>query len=121
MYPPIFELCAADSAVTALLGSPLPRLYPAGEAPQGATLPYCAWQTITGLPENNLDCAPDVDTWSVQIDAYADTLTDARNAAKAIRDALEPAAYVTSWRGESRDPDTRHYRFSFDVDFIVKR
>lgn len=121
MYPPIFQLCTASAAVTALLGTGPTRLFPAGEAPQGVALPYAAWQTITGLPENNLDCRPDADTWSVQIDVYAKTLTAARAAAAAIRDAIEPSAYVTSWRGESRDPDTNNYRYSFDVDVIVTR
>ncbi len=53
---------------------------------------------------------------------YAKTLTAARAACfSAIRDAIEPSAYVTSWRGESRDPDTNNYRYSFDVDVIVTR
>ena len=121
MYPPIFEVCAASAAVTALIGTPVTRLYPFGEAPQGVALPYTVWQTISGLPENYLGQAPDVDSWSLQIDVYADTATSARNVAKALRDAIEPVAYVTRWGGESRDPATNHYQVSFDVDWIVQR
>lgn len=121
MFPPIFQVCAASPAVTALLGTNPTRLWPFGEAPQRVALPYAAWQTIGGLPENYLEDRPDVDSWSIQIDVYADTVTKARNAAKALRDAIEPVAYVTRWGGESRDPKTKHYRVSFDVGWIVPR
>jgi hypothetical protein len=121
MNPPIFQVCAADLAVTALLGTGPTRLFPFGEAPRGVTLPYATWQTIGGLPENYLAGAPDLDSFSLQIDIYASTATEARNAAKALRDAIEPVAYVTRWGGESRDPQTRHYRYSFDVDWHVQR
>lgn len=36
MYAPIFAVCAADPAVTALLGTSPVRIYPFGEAPEGA-------------------------------------------------------------------------------------
>jgi len=121
MFPPIFQVCAASAAVTALLGTPVTRIYPFGEAPQGVALPYAVWQTISGQPENYLGEVPDVDSWSLQIDVYADSATSARNVAKALRDAIEPVAYVTRWGGESRDKETNHYRYSFDVDFIVQR
>ncbi|WP_441295664.1 tail completion protein gp17, partial [Pseudomonas aeruginosa] len=46
---------------------------------------------------------------------------EARDAAKAIRDAIELSAYVVRWGGESVDPDTKTYRVSFDIDWIVQR
>ena len=73
------------------------------------------------MPENYLAGRPDVDSFKTQIDVYADTAASARAAAMALRDALELSAYVTSWRGETRDPVTRNYRFSFDMDWIVQR
>ncbi|MFT7337630.1 MAG: hypothetical protein ACI92B_000952 [Marinobacter maritimus] len=121
MFPPIFQVCSAAPAVTALLGTNPTRLWPFGEAPQDVALPYAVWQTINGLPENYLGERPDLDSWSIQIDVYADTATSARNAAKALRDSIEPAAYITRWGGESRDPTTKHYRYSFDVDWLVPR
>lgn len=121
MYPPIFATCAANATVQARLGASPCRLYPAGEAPIGVTTPYAVWTSIGGLPENNLSTTPDIDQWSLQVDVYADDLTDARNAAEALRDAIEPNAHITSWSGESRDPETRRYRFSFDVDWYVNR
>ena len=121
MYPPIFQVCAADPAVGALLGASPLRLWPFGEPPQNTPLPYAVWQTVSGQPENYLGQRPDVDSWSLQVDVYAATATAARNAAKALRDAIEPAAHITRWGGESRDRETNHYRYSFDADFIVPR
>lgn len=127
MFPPLFETLNASSAVKAVLGSNPLRVYPFGMAPQNPTLPYAVFQTVAGSPENRLDCVPDMDGFVVQIDVYGDGgegkkgATQARNAAKAIRDAIEPVAYVTAWRGEDRDRDTFNYRFSFDVSFLTSR
>lgn len=121
MNPPIFQVCAAVPAVTALLGSGPTRLFPFGEAPQGVALPYAVWQTITGLPENYLGQAPDIDQFTIQVDVYADRGSTAREVAAALRDAIEPHAYVVSWNGESTDPDTGHKRYGFDVTWHVHR
>lgn len=120
MNPPIFSLCKASAAVTALLGSAPLRLYP-GEADEGTAYPYAIWQGIGGAPENYLGGLPNIDGYSLQIDCWAETATAASNVAKAIRDAIEGRAYVVSNRGLSRDPETKHYRYSFDVDWLVER
>lgn len=121
MYPPIFQVCAADSSVTALIGSSPVRLYPFGEAPQGVALPYVVWQTVGGFPENFLGEAPDADTFSIQIDCYAADAESSRAVAIAVRDSIQKRANVTSLNGEGRDPETRHYRVGFSVDWIVRR
>lgn len=124
-YPPVFTLAAASSAVTALLGSSPCRVWAFGLGPDTPTefyqKPYAVWQQVGGLPENYLDRVPDADNWSVQVDVYAESIDQARAVALALRDAYEPHAYITNWNGESRDPDTKNYRVSFDVDFIVLR
>jgi len=120
MFPPIFEVCAANSAVKMALGNP-PRIYPFGEAEQGTPKPYAVWQTISGSPENYLAQRPDIDSFTLQVDVYAGTAADARTCARAIRDAIEPRAYVVRWNGEMRDPDTKSYRVSFDVDWWTPR
>lgn len=104
------------------LGSDPCRLYLFGEA---TTLtpekPYAVWQIVGGDPFNYINQVPDIDGYAVQVDVYADTVSDARNAAEALRDAIEPVAHITSWRGEMRDPTTKDYRYSFDVDWLTPR
>lgn len=124
-YPPIFNAVNV-SPVRALLktgAGPL-RFYLFGLAPQDVALPYAVWQTIGGSPENYLNQAPDTDSYSGQIDVYATPAQGpsvARNVAEAIRDAIEPYAHITSWRGERVDHDTKNWRISFDYDWIVYR
>ncbi|MFL1404182.1 DUF3168 domain-containing protein [Marinobacter sp. M1N3S26] len=121
MFPPIFQICAGNAAVTNLLGTVPTRLFPFGEAPQGVTLPYAVWQTVSGGPENYLGQRPDMDLFMLQVDVYADTASDARSTAQALRDALEGHAHITGWRGDGRDDETNHYRYSFDLDWWTPR
>jgi len=117
IFPPIFEICSTDSAVMAELGIDPVRLFPYGRAPQYPEKPYAVWQLIGGAPENYLDCPPDIDSFTIQVDVYADDDEAADAAAVALRDAIEPYAYIVNWRGDLRDPETNHYRKSFDVDW----
>lgn len=122
MYPPIFPTCVASAAVTARLGTNPTRLYPFDEAPQGVATPYAVWQVIPGgSPANNLAARPDMDSWSLQVDVYAETGADASDVAAALRDAIEPHAHITRWGPQDTDPDTQHKRISFDVDWFVPR
>lgn len=121
LYPPVFSVCSASTTVKLLIGSNPVRCYMFGYAPQGVVLPYVVWQTIAGNPENYLGDLPDLDKFQTQIDVYALTEASARAVAKALRDAIEPVAYITSWGGESTDPETLHKRYSFDVDWHVIR
>lgn len=121
MYPPIFATCAGSPAVTAVLGTGPTRLFPFGEAPEGVALPYAVWQTVGGQPENYLGQTPDIDNFLLQIDVYAQTVASARQVAQALRAAIESHAHIVAWRGESRDDETNHYRFSFDVEWWVPR
>ncbi len=127
MTPPIFA--AVDvPAVRALLksGSGPLRFYAWGMAPQGVAYPYAVWRYATGVPENYLGDRPDIDSQTLQVDVYAADIPGQRSEmtrriAEALRDAIEPVAYITSWRGESRDPQTKAYTFTFDVDFWTPR
>lgn len=121
MFPPLFATLYASSAVKALLGTTPLRVYPAGEATQDTPVPYAVFQTITGTPENYLGSRSDIDSFIVQVDVYAATLSSARACASAIRVALEPVSYITSLREPSKDPTTRNYRYSLDVDFWTER
>ena len=121
MFPPVFERAAVDSTVQVHFGRDPTRLYPAGEAPAGVTAPYAVWRVISGSPGNTLGHTPDLDAWTVQAEVFAATASAARAAARALRDAVEPVAHIVAWRGESRDVDTRLYRYSFDMDWLVNR
>lgn len=120
-YPPVFATAFASAAVKARLGASPCRVYMFGMAPQNATKPYSVWQVVGGSPENYLDRAPNTDRFTVQVDVYGASADDTRLSAEALRDAFEPHAYVTAWRGEDRDIETQLYRSSFDVSWFVKR
>jgi len=121
MNAPIFKVCAASQAVTALIGVNPVRLYPFGLQDDDVVYPYAVWQNISGSPENYLDRRPDADSYTLQLDIYADSITSATGVAEALRDAIEPHAYITRWGTQSRDATTKRYRYSFDVEWIVLR
>lgn len=122
MYPPLFDTIKNVAAVKAVLGSS-PRVYPHGMAPPPANVirPYAVFQIVNGLPENYLGTRPDIDSFTTQVDVYADTVASATAAAQALRDALEPVAYVVRWGGQFKDPDTNLFTYSFDVDWLTPR
>lgn len=123
MFPPVFPLVDASAACRALLraANGPTRFYQFGMAPQNVTKPYAVWQRVYGTPENYLAGRPDMDGFTLQIDVYAASADSARTVAAAIRDAIELDSYITNWLGESIDPDTKNYRFSFQNDWFVSR
>ena len=121
MNAPFFELCNADPAVQALLGSPV-AIHPWGEnLVENRRYPYVTFQSVAGSPENYLSGRPDTDSFTLQIDIWCKVPAQARAIAAAIRDAIELRCYITAWRGESVEPATKVYRISFDCDWIVQR
>lgn len=123
MTPPIFQVCYANSGVQAVLsetGGRL-RLYPFGEAPQDDSKPYAVWQVVSGQPENYLGQTPDIDYIGVQVDVYALQVSDAREVAIALRNAIEPVAHIVRWDGEWREPQTKFYRVAFTIDWFTDR
>lgn len=120
MFPPFFDTVKNVAAVKAIFGNS-PRIFPHGVADQNTAKPYAVFQIITGSPENFLWPRPDMDSWGLQIDVYATTPQVAANGAEALRDAVEPVAYVTAWRGQFKDPDTTLFRYSMDIDWFTPR
>lgn len=121
MAVPFFALCKADATVRGLLGGTLPRIYPFGTAPQDVVKPYVVYQEIAGNPFNMLSCRPKDDRVVLQVDVYALKPDDSTKVARAIRYAIETESYILAYRGEIREPETKAYRTSFDVDWIVPR
>lgn len=121
MDVPFYQVCKADPAVLTLLGSPEPRIYPFGEAPQQVAKPYAVYQWVGGNPLNMLNCRPDADQITLQVDVYAPTQAVSTNIAKAIRYAVELQSYLTLYVGNLRDEETKLYRTSFQLDWLVNR
>ena len=125
MFPPIFPAVSASTAVKALIGSNPVRFYQFGMAPQNVQYPYAVWRRVFGSPENYLGDTPGIDQFSIQVDIYASGnsagANQVRNIAAAMRDAIEPVAYITNWLGESIDPETKSHTFTFQSDWFVNR
>ena len=121
MDVPFYTVCKADPAVLTLLGSPEPRIFPFGEAPQDVARPYVVYQWINGDPKNILSGRPKMDQPSLQIDVYGLSSQSSSETAKAIRYAVELDCYLTSYRGTTREEETKLYRTSFDIDWMVNR
>lgn len=121
MFPPVFTIASASDSVKAVFGAATVRIFPFGNAPDNVPRPYAVWQIISGAPVNYISNTPDMDGFLTQIDVYAETASAARAGAMALRDAIEQHAHIVSWRGESRDSETKHYRYSFDINFLIER
>ncbi len=122
MGPDVYRIAKAYPAVLAVLGTPEPSLFPFGKAPQNQGRPYAVFQTVYGNPDNKLACPPSEDLWGVQFDAYAKTVSDARAAASALRDAFESSGnYIVGWNGEDWEQATGLWRFSFTAEFWTER
>lgn len=120
MYPPVFTLADASSAVKAVLGNPL-RLYSFGTAPEGVARPYAVWQSVNISPESHLGSIPNIDANSVQIDVYGTTSASVRAGAQALRDLYQATETVDSLREFPREADTGLYRYQMDVSFWTDR
>lgn len=125
MFAPIFEAIDVP-VVRALLkaGTGPVRFYLFGMAPQNVIKPYAVWRMSSGSPENYLGDRPDIDSFTLQVDVFASPTQGAkvcREVAAALRDAIEPHAHITSWLGESIDPETQNYRLTFLVDWWTNR
>lgn len=121
MIPPVFQLAAADVTVKGMLGTNPTRLYPFGQTPDAITYPYSTWQTITGLPENQLSGPPPCDRIGVQLDVWAKEADECFALSEALRDCLEPHAHMTFFGNTERDSPSRSYRQTLTFDFWLNR
>lgn len=119
---PIYRVVKSSPQVLQVLGGPEPRFYPAGENDDlPITYPYAVYRVVGGSPHNFLGQRPDLDDVLVQVDVYGTSHAQAEAVVLALRDALEPHCRITSWRGASRDPETKSHRQSFDVAWAQPR
>ena len=115
----LFALVKASTACTQLLGTSPVRFFEFDQAPQLETKPYATFQHITGSPYNVLTGPAPADHITTQIDVWADSSTQCKAVANAIRSAIENDCHVTSWLGTSKEGDT--FRTVFTVQFIELR
>lgn len=121
MLPQVFPLLRDAPAVTALIGTNPVRAYRHGKAPQNTVAPYVTWFVVTGTPENTLDDLPKIDRFEVQVDCWSDNTgtggTQVETLAQAVRDALEPSAYMTAVVANTQDQETQRYRIGLQFTF----
>lgn len=72
-------------AIAALIGT---RVYPA-LAPMGATLPYVVYQHISGVRETAFGDDPGIARARIQVAAWSDEYSEARQVAEAVRQGLQ--------------------------------
>lgn len=111
------QALSASSAVTAITGTRISRT----TAPQDQAQPYVVWTPIANTPENSLSCSPDIDNARLQVDCYARDQATARKLAIAARGACEAVGDVQSGPWEQYEPDTKLFRWTFDLTAWEKR
>lgn len=118
MLPPIFDILTGDAQVSGIVGD---RVYPHDAAPQDVARPYVTWFVVAGPPENVLDGPPPVDKFTLQIDCWNQASQGVLDLAAAVRNALEPHCHITNQLQNRRDPETRLYRYGFELDYFLSR
>ncbi len=118
MIPPVFNTLTANGALVALVGQ---RIYGSGQATQDKARPYIVWQVVSSVPNNTLGCLPDQDDMRVQIDVYSTSEQVCRQIATLVRDTIEPVMHITFGPWNSFEDETKLYRWSMDVTWLLDR
>lgn len=113
MLPPVQQVLAGSTALVAIVGT---RIYQQ-VVPADETRPYVVWRLVSGVPENNLSEAPDIDDQRVQVDFYSSSPTQARQMCQAGRDAIEAATHIVFGPWKDYEVDTKLHRWSFDCEW----
>lgn len=117
-FPRLFQIIAAASPVTALLGTSPVRFYPS-RSPKNAPQPYAVYNLFNAEPENYLSGPSDMDRKGTQIDIYAKTADSCSDVLEAIRTALEPddnKIRVISYSIIEQEAETDAYHARLEVD-----
>ena len=119
---PVVPTLKLASAVTALLGTNPLRVFE-DIAPHKTPYPYAIWSVVTANPENHLDCPANTDHVSFQIVVYDTEQKRASDIRAAIRMALEPHCYITSFHPNhfERIADTNIFGRGFDANWFLDR
>ncbi len=118
MLPPVYATLTGDSTVAGIVDT---RVYRHGDAPQNTAQPYITWQLIAGTPELSIDDAPDIDRCTLQVDCWSPKDGEVVDLAQAARAVLEQHGHVTGVPLDTRDPETRLYRITLEMDWLLPR
>lgn len=121
MLPNIYQILRESAQVKAIVGASPSRIYRHESAPQDTTKPYITWLVITGLPQNTLSEAPEIDAMSVQIDCWHQTDKGVEALAVAVRDAMEVVSHMTGIILNEREQQTKLYRVALQFDVWLDR
>lgn len=119
MVPAIFSVMNGSEAVRAQLGSPV--RFVRGIAKEGTVHPYANWDVVGGSPLEQLSDTPPADGWRIRITVWGETLTQANNAAMAIRDEIEKRGSIESFNPDPDDDGTGTFGISFDARLLSLR
>jgi hypothetical protein len=109
MLPDVQSVLVA--ALTSITGCAVYRT----QAIDGAVAPYVVWTIVSAVPENQISGAPETDNARIQVDTYSITQGQSRQMCDLAQAAIEATfANVIFGPTETREPDTKLWRWSFD-------
>lgn len=109
-----------QSVLVSAVASITPRVYRT-EADENAAAPFVVWTIVSGLPENNISDRPDTANARIQIDCYSLDQSECRRLMGLALAAVEGVTNVIFGPIESREPDTKLWRWIFDASFWFNR
>ena len=121
MISSFINIIKDDTGLKALLGNPI-RIYPFGtKLGNSPTVPYGLYTLITANPLNVLHGKASVDSSTVQVNLYAESYDSLDKIYEALRKALEPYAYIGSYRTADNDENTGLYGIIVEVELHEDR
>lgn len=96
----------ADSAVAAIAGSRISPVYRSQDVP----VPAVTLSNVGKSPINALNTYAGIDSNRVQADCWADTYTQARQLAEAVRNAMQTAGHLLEFEADDRDDPSGQFR-----------
>lgn len=113
----VFKALNSDSDVSGMVSGRIYRDY-GGDSPQA---PYLVWSPMTATPENNLSNLPPTDLYTVRVDAFARTEQESDNLIIATRNVMQTLGHVQNIQSLGREPDTKLWRYTLDVEIYRNR
>lgn len=116
LFPPVYKALTTDAAVRAIVGA---RVYRDEADPVPA--PFIVWTALAAVPENSLDPGAPTDRHTIRLDVYATTEAGVDALAAAVRNCVQAFGSVQTMQSLGREPDTRYWRITLDVDWFHAR